>query len=477
MSQVGSLIHIGWATTCGATKLAVAWLLSLGKSLFATRDRLCTYNARTVSTDADLHALLGAAERIIFHVIALQETKCRRNDVRQMNGGTLVIRGEKVPSRNVGGVGFVVHPSVVHLVDSHGILSPLLAILCLRPLRQKPISVINCYSPTSASELDTFFEELEEVIRNETSFYKFVVGDFNAKLGKATEEKYRIGRFGLGEEENGNVRRAVVRRSPLSWELSFHEKRSSSVDMRIAQWRDSGSDHRLLRAKTRLSQTKEKIICYRQRRRKEVVYDDCVLEDSLSQGDWHIEEDPNVDYEMLLRGLRACAERASKPRTTNPDRVSKTRKALQKDLLKYRQKKILETAQRRTSLKKCRRDLREYNIPLATLLGEDGTRTSSRREVEIITKRFYSNVFRSSTPVSSPIIPTGEAPPRILPLEVRVAIKSMKPGTAPGPDFISADSSGLWPSASCNPSSAHDILPSERKDPRPVEDLANRSYP
>ncbi|KAK6737317.1 hypothetical protein RB195_019797 [Necator americanus] len=72
----------------------------------------------------------------------------------------------------------------------------------------------------------------------------------------------------------------------------------------------------------------EKNICYRQRRRKEVVYDDCVLEDSLSQGDWHIEEDPNVDYEMLLRGLRACAERASKSRTTNLDRISKTTKEL-----------------------------------------------------------------------------------------------------------------------------------------------------
>ncbi|KAK6737315.1 hypothetical protein RB195_019797 [Necator americanus] len=193
----------------------------------------------------------------------------------------------------------------------------------------------------------------------------------------------------------------------------------------------------------------EKNICYRQRRRKEVVYDDCVLEDSLSQGDWHIEEDPNVDYEMLLRGLRACAERASKSRTTNLDRISKTTKELlgRRRALRLdpnashieRQKKILEAAQRRTSLKKCRRDLREYNIPLATLLSEDGTRTSSRREMEIITERFYSNLFRSSTPVSSPIIPTGDAPPRILPSEVRVAIKSMKPGTAPGPDFISAD--------------------------------------
>ncbi|KAK6730615.1 hypothetical protein RB195_007216 [Necator americanus] len=209
----------------------------------------------------------------------------------------------------------------------------------------------------------------------------------------------------------------------------------------------------------RLSHTMEKNICCRQRRRKEVVYDDCVLQDSLSQGDWHIEEDPSMDYEMLLRGLRACAERASKSRTTNLDRISKTnkellgrrralrldpnashierlvantscRKTLQEDLLKYRQKKILEAAQRRTSLKKCRRDLREYNIPLAILQSEDGTRTSSRREMEIITERFYSNLFRSSTPVSSPIIPTGEAPPRILPSEVRVAIKSMKPGTA-----------------------------------------------
>ncbi|KAK6755972.1 hypothetical protein RB195_014391 [Necator americanus] len=59
--------------------------------------------------------------------------------------------------------------------------------------------------------------------------------------------------------------------------------------------------------------------------------------------------------------------------------------------------------------------------------------------MEIITERFYSNLFHSSTPVSSPIIPTGEAPSRILPSEVRVVIESMKPGAASGPDFISAD--------------------------------------
>ncbi|KAK6744791.1 hypothetical protein RB195_011485 [Necator americanus] len=361
----------------------------------------------------------------------------------------------------LGGVGFVVHPSVVHLVDSHEILSPRLAILRLRPLRQKSISIINCYSPTSAAdecELDEFYEELEEVIHNEKFFYKFVVGDFNAKLGKATEEEYSIERFGLGDRnENGNRLAGVLSAARLfhgnslfmkkdhrrwTWESPngatraeidhiLTKQRWCLLDVSVVPSFCSGTDHRLLRAKIRLSHTMEKNICYRQRRRKEVVYDDCVLEDSLSQGDWHIEEDPNVDYEMLLRGSRACAERASKPRTTNLDRISKTTKELQK--------KILEAAQRRTSLKKCRRDLREYDIPLAALLSEYGARTSSRRVMEIITERFYSDLFRSSTPVSSPIIPTGEAPPRILPSEVRVAIKSMKSGRALGPDFISAD--------------------------------------
>ncbi|KAK6760921.1 hypothetical protein RB195_022115 [Necator americanus] len=140
----------------------------------------------------------------------------------------------------------------------------------------------------------------------------------------------------------------------------------------------------------------EKNICYRQRRRKEVVYDDCILEDSLSQGDWHIEEDSN--YEMLFRGLRACAERASKPRTTNLHRISKTTK----ELLERRRALRLDP-----NASHIERDLCEYNIPLTALLSEDGTRTSSRRDMEIITERFSSNLFRSSTPVSSPIIHTA----------------------------------------------------------------------
>ncbi|VDL82415.1 unnamed protein product [Nippostrongylus brasiliensis] len=77
---------------------------------------LCSYNARAVSSKTNPYALLEATCRIKSHVIALQETKCGKADIRQLHDGTLVIRGEKILSRNVVGVGFIMHPSVVHLI-------------------------------------------------------------------------------------------------------------------------------------------------------------------------------------------------------------------------------------------------------------------------------------------------------------------------------------------------------------------------
>ena len=81
------------------------------------------------------------------------------------------------------------------------------------------------------------------------------------------------------------------------------------------------------------------------------------------------------------------------------------RRALQEDLRKYRQSRILEAAERKSSIKKCRRDLQEYHVPLTALINEDGSPTSSRCEMESITERFYTDLFRSSTPVPDREIP------------------------------------------------------------------------
>lgn len=89
---------------------------------------LLTYKIRTLSSDASLHALLLSADHIKFHEVILQETKINKTDICSQNKSTLVIRGEKVSSRNVGGVGFVVHWSIVHLVNSYEFLIPCTAV-------------------------------------------------------------------------------------------------------------------------------------------------------------------------------------------------------------------------------------------------------------------------------------------------------------------------------------------------------------
>ncbi|EYC08953.1 hypothetical protein Y032_0063g3449 [Ancylostoma ceylanicum] len=96
-----------------------------------------------------------------------------------------------------------------------------------------------------------------------------------------------------------------------------------------------------------------------------------------------IAEDPTEDYKVLLEKLQFCAEYASKPGTTNLERISKAikevlferrakrldpnafrikqlvanagcRKALHEDLQKFRRNKIMNVAKGERSPDKCR---------------------------------------------------------------------------------------------------------------------------
>ncbi|VDM76271.1 unnamed protein product [Strongylus vulgaris] len=59
-----------------------------------------------------------------------------------------------------------------------------------------------------------------------------------------------------------------------------------------------------------------KKICHRVEGRREVEYDGVRLEELLTICDWPTEEDPTKDYDLLLRGLKACGENASTPQKT-----------------------------------------------------------------------------------------------------------------------------------------------------------------
>ncbi|KAE9419252.1 hypothetical protein Angca_004821, partial [Angiostrongylus cantonensis] len=106
-----------------------------------------------------------------------------------------------------------------------------IAVLRLQLSHHKKITIINCYSPTDAAdeyEINAFYYQLEEVIRNDKAYHKFVVGDFNARIGKANESEYRIGNYGLGgRNENGNRLAGLLSAARLFHGNSFFKKKES----------------------------------------------------------------------------------------------------------------------------------------------------------------------------------------------------------------------------------------------------------
>ncbi|VDM53215.1 unnamed protein product [Angiostrongylus costaricensis] len=289
--------------------------------------------------------LLVAADRIKFHVVALQEAKIKKTDIFQLNNGTVVIRGEKVQSRSVGGVGLV-----VHLVDLYVILSSRIAVLRLQLWRHKKITIINCYSLTDAAdeyELNAFHYQLEEAIHNKS--------------------EYRIGNFGLGERsENGNRLAGLLSAACPFHGNSFFQKKESRrwtweslngmthaeidhiltnrrwclLDTSVVPSFCTGSEHRLLREDS-IQAGKELFIDHEEK----AVYNEDILNEFLSKRDWQIKEDQTEDYEMLDEGLKSCAEFASVPQARRSDRISITTKEL---LEKRRKLKLRPTATRLT---------------------------------------------------------------------------------------------------------------------------------
>ncbi|KAE9415638.1 hypothetical protein Angca_007758, partial [Angiostrongylus cantonensis] len=313
-------------------------------------------------------------------------------------------------SRNVGSVGFVVHPSIVHLVNSYEILSHCIAVLRLQLSHQTKIAIINRYSPTDAAdeyEINEIYYQLEKIIRNDKAYHIFVVGDFTARIGKANESEYRIGKYGLGgRNENGNRLAGLLLAARLIHGNSFFQKKEGRrwtweslngmthaeidhiltnrrwclLDTSVVPSFCTGFDHRLLRAKIRFSRKLEKNSLHRPRGKSLAVYDENILNETPSKHDWQIKEDPTKDYKLLVEGMKSCAESASVPQARRSDRISTTtkellenrrkvkfdptatrlkrlvvnascRRALQEDLQRCKQKKLLEPAQERSSLK------------------------------------------------------------------------------------------------------------------------------
>ncbi|CAD6199264.1 unnamed protein product [Caenorhabditis auriculariae] len=421
--------------------------------------------------------------------------------------GELLILGHKVPGKNVGGVGFLVNRSVQHLVDSHEIVNARLGILRLNLGKRGRLTIINVYSPTSPEaeskakreekekELDDFYRKLEETIQREKAYYIFVLGDFNAKMGKCATPSIRHGKHGLGiRNDNGERLAELLDSRRLYHGNSLFEKpdrrrwtwkspngdttneidhilanrKWSLLDVAVLPSFDVGSDHRLVRAKVRLNQKFLKKDYHQPSRPRRPTYDITTLEEKISEHDWQLLDDPTADYESLCDGLIRCAEPAARPTSSLPPRLDQRAKdllrrrgevkrdpqathlerltidkacrmAVQESLANRRRSALLQTAEKRQSLKKKKFELVDERTVMTALKDENGQLKTSRNEMERLTVDFYTKLFRSDVPVPRTPTPPPEDEPPILPEEVKYAIRKLKVGTAAGPDNISSE--------------------------------------
>ncbi|CAD6188300.1 unnamed protein product [Caenorhabditis auriculariae] len=432
--------------------------------------RFGTLNCRSLASDAAKEQLLAANRNALIDIVALQETKSQDTSCKTWPNGELLILGHKVPGKNVGGVGFLVNRSVQHLVDSHEIVNARLGILRLNLGRRRRLTIINVYSPTSPEaesdktkreekkkELDDFYRKLEETIQREKAYYIFVLGDFNAKMGKYATPSIRHGKHGLGtRNDNGERLADLLPSRRLYHGNSFFEKpdqrrwtwkspngdttneidhilanrKWSLLDVAVLPSFDVGSDHRHVRAKVRLNQKFLKKNYHQPSRPRRPIYDITTLEEKISEHDWQLLDDPTADYESLCNGLIRCAEPAAQPISSLPPRLDQRAKdllrrrgevkrmAVQESLANRRRSALLQTAEKRRSLKKKKFELDDERTVITALKDENGQLKSSRNEMERLTVDFYTKLFRSDVPY---------------------AIRKLKVGAAAGPDNISSE--------------------------------------
>jgi len=434
---------------------------------------------------------------IKYDVVCLQETKRTKEAHLKWKTGELVILGSRETDRVVGGVGFVLSKEAAALVRDTKIISPRLATITLSTPKGEEILIVNAYAPTSDASIESreeFYEDVTAAVRSSRAFYKFIVGDFNARVGKREEGETLVGPHGYqfrNDQGNRLIEFCVAER--LTHMNSHFQKKDDRKwtwkapngatlaeidhilanrpymvkDVDVVSPFQTGSDHRLVRCRIRLSHKRAKAA-----RHRPSIYGG-TLNDELFRSElakWTPTETASVsdDYASFVTAIVNAANRATmRPPNHQEARISTAtrsllrqrqlvskdpsrhlefcllsklcREGVRRDIETYRERKLLQQAEARMSIRRKKIELAEARAVLPSLRDEHGFSVTSRPKMEQLVQTFYTRLFTSTNPIEIPRTSQPEEVPPVLQSEVRTAITSMKSGKAPGPDKITVD--------------------------------------
>lgn len=436
-------------------------------------------------------------------IIGLSETKMKQTEhFTWKETGHEIILGSKVEGKNIGGVGFIISKKYRKMVKEVKIVSPRLATLKMELRDGRNLSIIQVYAPTGKAgdeEIETFYNELKNVITECGSGNKVVIGDFNATIGKGLDKERYIGKQYNGErndagermadfcEEHGlyvgntyfekNPERRWTWMSPngrdkteIDYILCTNKKMMLNVEVMTKV--KFPSDHRLVRAKITIGE-KLKHITRRSTNIKKITTAENIYQAAITGTSWEYSNNATEDFEMFTNQINQCKKAAEVKNNHNSRRITNEtklllaeRRELQKDRTKlvqfavtsklcrmkmiedikrYRSEKMKTTMETGRSVKKLKVEMSQKRQVMDALKDQDGTKHTTKHCIEGIIKKFYTDLFASKQQIQAPEL-TLEEVPEIMPSEVERAIRKMKNGKSPGLDGITVEDlkAGGW---------------------------------
>ncbi|KAF8375139.1 hypothetical protein PRIPAC_81568 [Pristionchus pacificus] len=215
----------------------------------------------------------------------------------------------------------------------------------------------------------------------------------------------------------------------------------------------------------RLDEKIEKSWRYSRRQLPRPTIDPTRFENAIKSYGWTTDPDPSKDYALFCTGLKECARAAEVPPVPPPPRLSDRarfwiqerrrchrdptstpfqkimasrccRAFLKEDIREYRIRVLTKAAEEKRSIKKAKQSLSRSKAPMDAILDSSGAPITSITGIEERVKEFYTDIFRSETPVPRCPTPPSDDPLPILPSEVRNCIARTKKDGACGPDKI-----------------------------------------
>ena len=167
--------------------------------------RIGTWNVRTLLDVGKIHLLTQELRRLKCNICGVSETRWsgKGHFTTLGNSHTIYFSGKE--TRGTEGVAILIDQKTNRHVMGYNPISERLISIRVNA-RPTPITILQCYAPTSAADEDTcdnFYDELQQAIDSTPNKDILVImGDFNAKVGTLQTNKEVMGKYGLGERNN-----------------------------------------------------------------------------------------------------------------------------------------------------------------------------------------------------------------------------------------------------------------------------------